>query len=50
MRKTFYILTLTLVLALAAGSAWAGSVSGLHTFSSDTPAFADSVNENFQLI
>ena len=47
MRRTFFLLTLTLVLALAVGSAWADAVTGLTTFTSGTPAIAASVNSNF---
>ena len=47
MRKALFLLTLTLVLALATGSAWADAVTGLTTFSSGTPAIANSVNANF---
>lgn len=50
MRKTFFLLTLTLVLALAAGTAWADAVVGLTTFTSGTPAIAASVNANFSEI
>lgn len=49
MRKTMFLLTLTLILALA-GSAWADAVVGLTTFTSGTPAIADSVNANFSEI
>ena len=47
MRKALFLLTLTLVLALAAGSAWADAVTGLTNFTSGTPAIANSVNANF---
>ncbi len=47
MRKSMFLLTLILVLALAAGSAWADAVIGLTTFTSGTPAIAASVNANF---
>ena len=47
MRKNMFLLTLTLVLTLAAGSAWADAVVGLTTFTSGTPAIAASVNANF---
>ncbi len=47
MRKNMFLLTLTLVLTLAAGSAWADAVTGLTTFTSGTPAVADEVNANF---
>jgi len=44
-----FLLTLTLILALA-GNAWADAVVGLTTFTSGTPAIADSVNANFSEI
>lgn len=50
MRKGFFLLTFTFVLALAAGNARADAVTGLTTFTSGTPAYADSVNANFSEI
>jgi len=39
--------TLVAVLFLAAGPAWAAQPLGLNSFTKNTPAIADSVNENF---
>lgn len=48
MKKTFLLLTLTLVLTLAAGSAWAVQVP--NNFQSGQPAYADSVDANFETL
>lgn len=48
MRQILFLLTLVLVLALAAGIAWADQVTGLTTFTANTTAYASEVNANFE--
>ncbi len=50
MRKVFILFTISTVLFLGATSALAGNVGALTTFSSGSPAYAQSVNDNFTAI
>jgi hypothetical protein len=47
MRKNFIFLTVILAIVFATGSVWAANVVIPNVFTPNTPAHADSVNENF---
>lgn len=50
MKNVVFILTICSVLLPGAASVWAGSLTVPNTFSPNTPARADSVNENFSAV